>query len=72
MHTLQAVSAHRGLHESIHCHSGNEFTPKEMDKYSYKNGVGLEFIQPGNPHRILTLSVSIEHFAMKFEFLCFH
>jgi len=64
--TLQAVSADRGLPESIHCDNGSEFTSKALDKWAYENGVELRFSRPGKP----TDNAVIESFNGRFREEC--
>lgn len=46
---LDRLSEIRGLPESITVDNGPEFAGKTLDEWAYRNGVKLNFIQPGKP-----------------------
>lgn len=46
---LDRVALERGYPAGIICDNGTEFTSIAMDKWSFKQGVHLKFIQPGKP-----------------------
>jgi putative transposase len=46
---LDKVLLQRGTPESITIDNGPEFTSKALDHWAYRNGVHLDFIQPGRP-----------------------
>ncbi len=47
--TLDQAAEFYGLPECIRTDNGPEFIGNAMDKWAYKNGVKLEFIEPGKP-----------------------
>lgn len=46
---LDRLSELRGLPESITVDNGPEFAGKTLDEWAYRQGVKLNFIQPGKP-----------------------
>lgn len=47
--SLDKLKLSRGLARAIVCDNGSEYVSKAMDKWAYRNGVELKFIQPGKP-----------------------
>lgn len=46
---LDRVALERGYPAAIVCDNGTEFTSIAMDKWSFRRGIQLKFIQPGKP-----------------------
>ena len=63
---LDMLKELRGLPEAIKLDNGPEFTSKALDEWAYKNGVKLDFIDPGKP----TQNAFIESFNGKFRDEC--
>ena len=48
-HVLDRVVAERGRPDFIRCDNGPEFTGQALDEWAYRNGVKIDFIEPGKP-----------------------
>ena len=63
---LEAVTADRGLPQTIRVDNGPEFISKSLDWWAYFNSVKLDFSRPGKP----TDNAFIESFNGKFRQEC--
>lgn len=46
---MEHIKSVRGLPDTIKVDNGQEFISKDLDKWSYENGVELNFSRPGKP-----------------------
>lgn len=46
---LDRIVAERGRPDYIRCENGPEFTGQALDEWAYRNGVKIDFIEPGKP-----------------------
>ncbi len=46
---MNRIAAERGTPRSIHVDNRPEFISKELDKWAYLDGAGLDFSCPGGP-----------------------
>jgi putative transposase len=63
---LDAIAAKRGYPKSLVTDNGPEFVGRAVDSWAYRNGVRLDFIQPGKP----TQNAFIESFNGRFRDEC--
>ena len=63
---LSRIVFHRSVPTKIRCDNGPEFTSKALDKWTYENGVELEYSRPGKP----TDNAFIESFNGRFREEC--
>lgn len=66
VNVLQRLTDFRGLPKSITVDNGPEFVSKVLDEWSYRQGVRLDFIDPGKPQQ----NAYIESFNGKFRDEC--
>jgi len=64
--TMNYLKAVRGVPKRIKVDNGSEFVSKALDKWSYDNGVTLDFSRPGKP----TDNPFIESFNYSFRDEC--
>lgn len=46
---LDRIVAERGRPDYLRCDNGPEFTGQALDEWAYRNGVKIDFIEPGKP-----------------------
>ncbi len=63
---LERLKEIKGLPMAIRSDNGPEFTSKAVDEWAFKNGVKLDFIDPGKP----TQNAYVESFNGKFRNEC--
>ncbi len=63
---LERVAQERGLREAIQVDNGPEFISQVVDRWAYRNGVALHFIERGKPVQ----NAFIESFNGKFRDEC--
>ncbi len=63
VHVLQRLADRRGLPKSITVDNGPEFVSKALDEWGYRQGLRLDFIDPGKPQQ----NAYIESFNGKFR-----